>query len=936
MEKIILRLIENPDKSVEIQERFIVNRVELRNDLDQIRLDLQQDDKEYKCLVMEKGYTFPIPVVNDILFVDKIYLKYSQEFQFKLYIKGKVEKRDEKIEAKKISEEYSFEYKYIFDTLSKICKINVLKDKSSIYRVINISYDKNYLAQLRGLSDSKIYYLNLNKNQLNIFKKDDFLWIYNYEQKNDYIFENKLTTLEILNEDRLISFLDCYFYDKNITIFEVIDIDNGNITLINNLTKIYEINNCQNIIKNYEINFCSIIIICNYIIKENNIIELTKDSFIYKCNEKSFYLKNIVINTYAVLKLYFIDFEKDNNIFDTIFYDETEKQIQKECEYLIIDSSIDKKYDYYPINLTLLNSKRQDEEGITFTVYLYQSVMNKINVFLNTKCSKTFFYEYLFYNIDDEIGKIEKKISINNIEYNINIADSFGSLNRKRLSIMNIPYQENEILEEEIIGNSIQICELIKKKNHKIIGIFNISFFEDEEKSCEYFNYYYPIVGDIYDMIVNYNYKNSQNVIEALITKLKGINFKVLSESDDVNFNDVDFFENSMTLSQFKARVGLIIIKYINDYISIKNKKYLNEVISEISSMFMEIKDENFELLDIIRILIFTLENMLVNKSSSKIKLKLVSKLNSNSPYTLAYNFNKDQIKCLDEFNGLFQAYLQLDSYQAFNYIHSMETHNFSLELVFILKYQLLSTYKNFFYVKLEEGDEYAFFDPNTKIAVINEYSLFGPDFKEEEIIKESKNVNDYAMPLSMNFLHENGGHFKFKIKNHNFNSSYIYFRGLKIELELANYNSIIVGESGRIIENFICKDKNIIKILSSLIIFGEFFKIEYFNKKDFKNLIRGVIQKYNSSKCKDNIEINNVIETVNKTEKNYNNNDIFNALKNTNHFVKIGDIIINIEKFKRNALITDDEKKESFKRYSLNRKKKLNDLKKRRVNNNY
>ena len=290
----------------------------------------------------------------------------------------------------------------------------------------------------------------------------------------------------------------------------------------------------------------------------------------------------------------------------------------------------------------------------------------------------------------------------------------------------------------------------------------------------------------------------------------------------------------------------------------------------------------------------------------------------------------------MDEFNGLFQAYLQLDSYQAFNYIHSMETHNFSLELVFILKYQLLSTYKNFFYVKLEEGDEYAFFDPNTKIVVINEYSLFGPDFKEEEIIKESKNVNDYAMPLSMNFLHENGGHYKFKIKNHNFNSSYIYFRGLKIELELANYNSIIVGESGRIIENFICKDKNIIKILSSLIIFGEFFKIEYFNKKDFKNLIRGVIQKYNSSKCKDNIEINNVIETVNKTEKNYNNNDIFNALKNTNHFVKIGDIIINIEKFKRNALITDDEKKESFKRYSLNRKKKLNDLKKRRVNNNY
>ena len=922
MENIINQLIEQPDKSLKINERFLVKNVDLRNDLDQIRLDLQQNDKEYKCLVMEKGYTFPIPAQNDILLVDTIYLKYSQEFQFKLYIKGKIDKNNKTLENKKVLHEYSFEYKYIFDTLSKISNVTIFKDKSSVFRIINIVHDENYIAHLRDLSDSKIYYLNLDKNKLNIIKKDKFLWIYNYEKKENCIFDNKLTTLEILEEDKMISFLDCYFYDKNITIFEVIDIDNGNITLINKKKEICKINNCSNLIKDYGINFCSIIIICNYNVKGDNEIEIIKDTFIYKFNEKSYFLKDILINSYAVLKFHFIDFEKDNNIFDSVYYDErTSIKIKNDIEYLIIDSCVDKIYDYYPVNLTLFNSTKEESKTITFTVYLYQSVMNKINVFLNTKSSKRYFYEYLIYNLEDELGKFEKKINIDNIEYNINISDSFGSLNRKRLSIMNIPYQDSEILEEEITGNSIQICELIKGKNKKIIGIFNIDFFEIEEISCAYFDNYYPSFGDIYDMIIEYNDKNSEKIMNTLIAKLKSINLKSLSESDNVNFNKVDLFENSMTLSQFKTRVGLIIIKYINDYINISDKKYLNEVITEISSMFAQIKDENFEFVEVVRILIFTLENILVRKCSSKIKLKLVSKLNSNSPYTLAYNFNKDQIKSLNEYSALFQAYLQLDSYQSFNYIHSMQTHNFSLELVFILKHQLLSTYNDFFYVKTEINDENVYFDSKTKIVVINEYELFGQNFKEEEIIQNQKNVNDYAMFLSMNFLRENDGRYKYKIKNHIFNQSLIYFRGLKIELNISNYSSIIIGESGRIIENFICKNRDIIKLLSKVLIFGEFFKKEYFAQKDFKNLIIAVTQKYNSFQNKKN-----------KTEsKNYNINNIFNESKNS---VKVGDIIIDVEKYKRDISITSDEKKASFQKYLQQRKKKLNDLQKRKVNN--
>ena len=71
---------------------------------------------------------------------------------------------------------------------------------------------------------------------------------------------------------------------------------------------------------------------------------------------------------------------------------------------------------------------------------------------------------------------------------------------------MNIPYQEIEVEKEVSIQNSIQICELIKGNFHKIIGVYDIIPFEiNKEKSCDYLDKYYEHVGDINNMIMNYN-----------------------------------------------------------------------------------------------------------------------------------------------------------------------------------------------------------------------------------------------------------------------------------------------------------------------------------------------------------------------------------------------------------------------------------------------
>ena len=52
---------------------------------------------------------------------------------------------------------------------------------------------------------------------------------------------------------------------------------------------------------------------------------------------------------------------------------------------------------------------------------------------------------------------------------------------------MNIPYQKIEIQENELINNSIQVCELIKNDIHKIAGIYDISSIEiDNYKYNDY------------------------------------------------------------------------------------------------------------------------------------------------------------------------------------------------------------------------------------------------------------------------------------------------------------------------------------------------------------------------------------------------------------------------------------------------------------------
>ena len=254
------------------------------------------------------------------------------------------------------------------------------------------------------------------------------------------------------------------------------------------------------------------------------------------------------------------------------------------------------------------------------------------------------------------------------------------------------------------------------------------------------------------------------------------------------------------------------------------------KIYDQIFFIFLSISEGNVNHYDFIRILIFLIKEKIINKNLSNVELIFVSNLDQFSPYLLAYEFNIEQIKNLHEYHLLFQAYLQLDSFDAYNYIHKRKSTTFSLEMNFMIKHRLLSAYENFFIVEKVSRKEYAYLDPKTKITVVNEFSIFNDNGKDINNIANIEDTRNCANPMVMNFFIEKSRYYKFILTNDYNSSSLIYFKGIRTELEIIIKNGYVDGETGNIIEKFICDDRDIINELLTNFIYGELLESKYFN----------------------------------------------------------------------------------------------------------
>ena len=427
-----------------------------------------------------------------------------------------------------------------------------------------------------------------------------------------------------------------------------------------------------------------------------------------------------------------------------------------------------------------------------------------------------------------------------------------------------------------------------------------------------FFNEYYPDFGDIYNLILDSSINNMKKIIEILNQKMKKFN--------KIEFlypiNNIHYFEETLTLSQFKAWFGLIICFYMNyNGTEISQLRNLKEIVYIISSIL----EENVNHYDFIRILIFLITERITNKNESNVELKFVSHLDEFSPYLLAYKFNIEQIENLNEYTPLFQAYLQFNSFEAFNYIFDKKSYTFSLEMNFMIKHRLLSAYENFFIVEKVSNRENAYLDDKTKITVINEVSIFNDNKKDINTIITDEDAQNCAVPLVINFPHEKSGHFKFILKNDYQSSPIIYFKGIRTELEIIIKEGYINGETGNIIENFICDDREIIKELSTHFIYGKLLESKYFNGND-DELKRAVKEIYEMNAKKTNG--NNQLKTLKKDEKSNLNKKISSGLSR----FKYG--CLKSDTNQRKKELSKEKKEEIFKRNYIEKIDKFKKMK--------
>ena len=290
------------------------------------------------------------------------------------------------------------------------------------------------------------------------------------------------------------------------------------------------------------------------------------------------------------------------------------------------------------------------------------------------------------------------------------------------------------------------------------------------------------------------------------------------------------------------------------------------------------------------------------------------------SPYSLAYEFNLNEIRNIDEYSRLFLGYLQIDSYILNNYNISPKSrsYSFSIEPLFILKHHLLSKYEVFFLIERHDNDIMAWTDIEMRITFINEENLFKRSkVKKISYITDSKSLKNYAFGISMIFRHEKNSHPNKNLKNTKVVSPIFYCdngerKKLIFEDKIKNK---LTGVDGILIESLIINNKEIIISLAKDFIYGELLDYKLFIEKDFsklKNKIQNIMknnekyfQKFNLTKPVFESNKNNKMVEDNENNAQKLKDMVFQALKKNE--LRIGDQIYSLELIKE---IISTEKK--------------------------
>ena len=840
----LIALFNDPKKQRDV--KIVVKLDSIKEINETFLISFQKDSIEYKGFAIKKGEIFPNPRENNIIEIDKILFKYDDNFKLKLFIHAKIINNPSNYEEKNniINTPLDFNENSIIPTLKTFFGIEE-KLYTNVFIVDSITENE---YSIKCMENNKTFILSKDNTLFDIIlDKNDIILINDFKFEDIKIILSKISLVEKLTEEKLFFILENFneIGDKFLW-GKLIEIDEKEKNYII-MDKNKDILTMQNL-KNNDIKLGQFFLISGYIIdKEKNLVFVNEDSFSYFSSQELYFSDKIYLNKFSVIQFYFLDYNYNNNIFNLIQIKDEKKEIKSNKMNFIVSQKKIKNFEIYIERIVLLKYKEEISNEHEFHASICQGFINKINAFINYESPFSYYYEFIYYSYNDFDFLKTIEIKFNNNSKNIMICDDFCSKNRRKFNVLNIPFQNESNDKECQTIKSKLICLTFTQNPLKpdLFGIFNVKSILMNIPIMKFMNNiydkYYDIFGNIFDFLKMDTHED--NIMITFINDCINKYNKYRNEIEKLHYFKISIFEENISLSQLKTKIGIIASYYINKlvkpYMSVKAKINAINPLITIAKAIGE-NEHSLSCEQILRLFLILTKCRIDYRSNPE--LIFISQLSKDfSPYYSAYKFNLEEIENIDECCKFFLGYLQMDSYILANYnIKSgQSSYSFNIEPLFILKYHLRSNYEDFFVVESQGNDKIAWTDIDYRVTVINEQNLFQRSTEEDvSYIKDKKALKNHAFGISIVFRHEKNSHQKKNLKNGNIRSPFYYCNNGKIkETKYLEEGNILTGEDGILIESLITEDRERIISLTKDFIYGELLDFRLLIVKDFSEL---------------------------------------------------------------------------------------------------
>ena len=874
IKKILFKELKELFRTNEVMPYFKYEIAKVEEYFSEFCLTLRFDNFEINGIYAKKKQKL---MENQIIHSCQLYLEKSND-EIKIYIRHLVlkEKEEENIKQmqnSKIKTIYNFKPEFLQISLNNLEIFEEYLSGENVFIYFNLFNNIVTLYDPIAFDYYSMDYKNI-KNILNL-NKNDFIYLKFHSINKNKITCNNLTFIQKANEYQIFNILDKKIVNKYLLDFYEIKTikENEEIKLAYIFTKIILksfndqyiliVDKFNRIIKlTYnqipDLDLFDLLIIINCKIKkdQNNkfyyILILTDKSLYYKSKTLVFN-KEISINNYSLLNINIPDYKEKNNYYNQIIIsDFKEIDIKSNQQIYLFKFNNDLYNEIIPFNIKIKNKT----EKINFKFFIVNNLINNINIFINyannDKCS----IEYCYYNYFDKVPYIHK-MELNKKTYEITHYNSFDNCNIIGFILINVPSDKNtnkikKRTNKKIISSQIWYTASKDKNiiNYNTTQILNV----DEAKPRVYFKYNlklkkYSKFENFYFNMVNFVKQRPSSKYEAY-KYFETINkeYEIIDRNEFesiIDNNNVDFIPESADFYTFKIFTSLLLIDSLNKIKNNNNNNLqdlcdsCNEFLENYIKLIDQLNDlgklltyhQKIRILDSYNYDIFKTENPY--KYLSRFLYIDIQSLNNNNSYLLAFKFNIDIIKNLNEKSALTRGYRQLDGYILQNYfinddkVRADKTYSLLNEPISLMKYHLLINYENFIIInyknKYDNIKVKAMQDCSNRITFINEKILFN------SYNTETLKGKDNALPISVEFFHENS-HSKKNSKNCNTKSSLSCFK---------NNQTILLDkrEDGKFIESFIGDIQIINNLKNPDYKLGELMQLEYFIDEDFHKL---------------------------------------------------------------------------------------------------